>query len=343
MSDNGPQNPHQRQVAQFDYLMSRYLARAASEEEKAALRRLVENGFGERFQEWLDEEYRANSGIEGIPDKTRHEILFNILGEAPVKAKRTSAWRSWAAAVLLIIGSVATFTVWNNRLTESTLTENPSETKQDEWLVFKGKQFLHLPDGSSVLMNQESELRYSTESFEKGSREVTLKGEAYFDIAHDPEKPFRVRTGPVVTRVLGTAFNVNGREKEVVVTVTRGLVEVSSEDRVYAQVKPDEQLTVNTETRQYNTAPVKAEAALTWKQAYLVFDNIDMQEAGRLIGNHYGVELLFTDAAIKKCRITASFLDKEDLSTVLKVLSEMMEASYTIEGSRVLITGGSCS
>ena len=191
-------------------------------------------------------------------------------------------------------------------------------------------------------MNEHAELTYSPASFQNGSRDVTLRGEAYFDIAHDPTKPFRVRSGTVVTRVLGTAFNVNMQQNKVVVTVTRGLVEVGSTQRVYAKIKPHEQITVNTQTEQYNTASVSATEETAWKDAYLVLDNTDLEKAGQLIGAHYGVKLAFSRAEVKKCRITASFMHQEDLDTVLTVLTKMIGATYSIENGHVLIEGGSC-
>lgn len=334
---------YQRRLERFDRLMDTYLAGRASDQEKKELLQLTENGFEERFREWLDERYRMGEGIETLPDKTRQEILNNILGAASGKTKTIMRWWwGWAAAVFLALGSVLWLTAPDTGGEQRASAGAGFKSEDNEPLVIKGKQFLFLPDGSSVLMNEGSELSYSHASFENGSREVTLTGEAYFDIAHNPEKPFLVHTGSIITRVLGTAFNVNMKQTEVVVTVTRGLVEVGGGDRVYARVKPDEQITVDTETQQYNTVSLSADEEIAWKKAYLVFDNIDLEEAAKLIGDHYEVELAFTHAEAMKCRITASFLNEEDLDTVLRVISEMTGASYTIEGNKALITGGSC-
>lgn len=334
---------YQSRLERFDRLMDSYLAGRASDQEKKELQLLTENGFEERFHEWLDMHFRTDAGIENLPDKKRQEILTNILGAASGKTKTIMRWWwGWAAAALLALGSALWFTVQDAGGEQRAAAESGFKIEDNEPLVIKGKQFLYLPDGSSVLMNEGAELSYLPVSFESGSREVTLKGEAYFDIAHNPEKPFLVRTGPITTRVLGTAFNVVMKQKEVVVTVTRGLVEVGGGDRVYAQIRPDEQITVDTETQRYNTVSLSAEDEIVWKKAYLVFDNIDLEEAGKLIGDHYGVELAFTHAEAMKCHITASFLNQEDLGTVLRVISEMIGASYTIEGSKACITGGSC-
>lgn len=329
-------------MERFDFLMTRYLAGDASDPEKDELRRLTENGYEFRFQEWLDAHSDEDPAETTLPGKAREEILTNILGTTRPQAKRATMWWSWAAAVLLALGGFMWLTLRNSQTAEMNITRNDQPSRQDETQVVRGKQFLTLPDGSTVLMNEDAELTYSPASFRTGSRDVTLHGEAYFDIAHDPAKPFRVKSGAVVTRVLGTAFNVNMQENKVVVTVTRGLVEVGSAQRVYAKIKPDEQITVNTRTEQYNTASVSATEETAWKDAYLVLDNIDLEKAGQLIGEHYGVKLAFSRAEVKKCRITASFMHHENLETVLTVLSKMIGATYTIDNGHVSIEGGSC-
>jgi transmembrane sensor len=323
----------------FDYLMDRYLALKASESEKEELRILTEHGFKDRLLERFDEVYYSE-GPESIPDKVRREVLTNILGEA--KVRRAVQWWKWAAAAVVFL-SIAGWLSVSNNWWNSTLPKGYAvERQESKWLVFKGKQFLHLPDGSSVLLNEESELSYSPDSFDSGVRDVNLKGEAYFDIAYDPASAFKVKAGTVVTRVLGTAFNVNMQDEKVTVTVTRGLVEVSNDNRILAQVKPDQKITVNTELLQFNTSLIHTDEEIKWKKRYLVFDNIDLGEAGRLIEEHYGVTLSFTNPELKKCRITASFLNDEELAVTMKVLSEMMGATYSIVGKKVLLNGGSC-
>lgn len=339
---NAPNEFNPAGMERFDFLMARYLAGDASDPEKEELRQLTDNGYEFRFQAWLDAHSDADSTEINLPGKAREEILTNILGTARPQARRTTMWWSWAAAVLLALGGFTWLTLRNSQPAHTSITRNEQPSWQDEPQVVRGKQFVILPDGSTVLMNEHAELTYSPTSFQKGSRDVTLRGEAYFDIAHDPAKPFRVQSGAVVTRVLGTAFNVNMQEDKVVVTVTRGLVEVGSTQRVYAKIKPDEQITVNTQTEQYNTASVSATEETAWKDAYLVLDNIDLEKAGQLIGAHYGVKLAFSRAEVRKCRITASFMHQEDLDTVLTVLTKMIGASYSIENGNVSIEGGSC-
>lgn len=333
--------PNPPNSGRFEILLSKYLANNATEAEKAELRWLTENGFGERFQSRIDEFYQTDSGTETLSDQVQREMLSNILGKAPEKVQPLRRWWSLAAAVALVaLGSMLWYLVKDNEREQ--LIGSTTESSQDSKVVLKGKQYLHLPDGSSVLMNEGSTLSYSPELFDKGLRTVELEGEAYFDVKHDPTSVFQVRAGKVVTRVLGTAFNISMKQSQVTVTVTRGLVEVSEDDRVYTKVKPDEQVTINTETSQFQTASLDAEEELSWRSNYLIFDNISINEVQQLIESHYGVDLVFAEPALLNCKITASFLNSEDLGLVLKVLTEMTGATYSIDGKKAIVRGGSC-
>ncbi|WP_439559274.1 FecR family protein [Dyadobacter sp.] len=334
--------PDFRQTQRFDYLMARYLAREASGAEKEELRWLAENGFGKQFQNWIDEQYTLDTGMESIPDQVQAEMLDNILGAAPAKPKSFQFRWSWAAAAILLLGPVWWFT-YRNAPVAGKIARTEVHSENSDQLNFKGKQYLNLPDGSTVLMNEGSELSYSPGMFAKGIRTVNLKGEAYFDVAHNPKSVFQVRAGEILTRVLGTAFNVRALPGEVKVTVTRGLVEVGGNDGVFTKLKPDEQVTVDVKRDQFKMTRIDAEHELAWRNNFLVFDNIKLEEARELIEDHYGTELTFTEPEILKCRITASFLNAEDLPTVLKVLSAMTGATYSIDGKKATLTGGSCT
>ncbi|KQS30835.1 FecR family protein [Dyadobacter sp. Leaf189] len=339
---DGGDTPDPGQTQRFDYLMARYIAREASGAEQEELRWLAENGFETQFKKWIDEQYNLETGTESMPDQVQAEILVNILGATPAKQKSFQFRWSWAAAAILLLGSVWWLTARNVPVNEN-IARTEIHSENSDQLNFKGKQYLNLPDGSSVLMNEGSELSYSPGMFAKGIRTVNLKGEAYFDVAHDPKSVFQVRAGEILTRVLGTAFNVRVLPGEVKVTVTRGLVEVGGNDRIYTKLKPDEQVTVNVESDQFTTTRIDAERELAWRNNYLVFDNIRLEEARELIEHHYGTELTFTEPEILKCRVTASFLNAEDLPTVLKVLSALTGATYSIDGKKATITGGSCT
>ena len=122
--------------------------------------------------------------------------------------------------------------------------------KKSEVVAGKGiRSKLVLPDGTQVWLNSDSRLLYD-EAFDGKQREVTLQGEAYFDVTKNPDRPFIVHTSAIDIRVLGTAFNVKSypAEKTIETTLIHGLVEVINKNRPDASkiiLRPKEKLVFN--------------------------------------------------------------------------------------------------
>lgn len=326
-------------------LIKRCIEGNASEEEQKRFEALMKEDIAQTL------ESEAASG-ENEVIFNRKETFSKILAEikeretnesgkvVPITKKHanTLAWMT-AAAVVLIGVTVAFYYIRGN--------ESPADNavaKQETIEKYNGKQYLHLPDGSTVVLNEGSELSYDNATFGKENREVILTGEAYFDVTHDPSKIFVVRTGKVRTRVLGTAFNVKAYpgQQEVTVTVTRGKVEVGDEGRVYGQITPDQQIAVNISSDEYVKKEINAETVVNWKSSYVILDNVTMEEAAKAIGEKYHVSIILSSEALKKCRITSTFMNDERLALVLEAVSGVVNATYEINGDTITINGEGC-
>jgi ferric-dicitrate binding protein FerR (iron transport regulator) len=206
-------------------------------------------------------------------------------------------------------------------------------------------EFIHLPDGSTVLLHSGSQLTIAA-NYNGRTREVTLSGEGYFDIHPDERRPFVVHTKAVNTTVLGTAFNIRAwpEQSEVVVTVTRGKVRVSDPQREYGVIGSNEQIAVDAHTKGYINQQVDADSIVAWKKDYLVLDNISLEEAAQLIGHKYHVGVVLANDALKNCRISASFLAHESLEQVLNVVCAVIEGNYTAQpNDQIIINGKGCN
>jgi ferric-dicitrate binding protein FerR (iron transport regulator) len=244
-----------------------------------------------------------------------------------------------AAAAVILIGVAAT--VW----TVTTNNLSPSEKQAANASVHTGKQVIYLPDGTQVILNENSELTYD-DSFGISDRKVSLVGEATFDVKHDPSKEFIVRTGKVATKVLGTAFNINAfpERQQVTVTVLRGLVQVEDDQQLLGKIAPDEQIEVNVQANAFVRKKVKAEEVVAWQNGFLILDDVALEEAARIIGDKFGVKITFEDPALKKCLFHATFLNDENLSDVLAMMSTVVNVSHTTEeDGSVVIRGKGCN
>ncbi|MBC9932061.1 FecR family protein [Chitinophaga qingshengii] len=205
-------------------------------------------------------------------------------------------------------------------------------------------RYLTLPDGSTVVLHRGSRLVYP-EQFNGPAREVTLLGEAYFDIRSDSGKPFIINTGQLKTTVLGTAFNISAypERTEITVSVTRGKVKVEDGTKVLAVLTPDQQIVYDTRSAAARQESVNALARTSWTTNDMVFENATFETIANTLSKRYEVNIRFSDDALKQCPIRVSFAGTESLEAVLDVICSVRNATYTIEnGHDVLIKGKGC-
>jgi ferric-dicitrate binding protein FerR (iron transport regulator) len=224
------------------------------------------------------------------------------------------------------------------------------------------KSNIKLPDGTQVWLNADSKLVYS-ENFYGPTREVTLTGEAYFDVTHDSEHPFIIHTGKANIRVVGTAFNVKNypQDKSLETTLMRGKIEVSFTDRPGEKIvmKPLEKLIVRKEP----PTPVKIDSAKTfprklsnsivltsvtwsntdslvaetsWMSDKMVFVNQPLEKIAREMERHFGVTVVFKNTSAGQYRYTGVF-DDITLEKVLQIIQLSKKINYTIENKTVII------
>ena len=198
-----------------------------------------------------------------------------------------------------------------------------------------------LSDGSKVLLHNAARLDYQT-GFDATRREVTLHGEAYFDI-HRDSRPFIVHTGAIRTTVLGTAFNIDANdEHNIVITVTKGKIKVENGKGEYSILHRNEQLSVDSVHSHLQKSPVNAREALSWKKGWLLFNDVPLREAMDTLAQRYHLTVVFTNPAAENCPVTATFTGGESLEQMVSVLSKINNMEYAIDHGRVTITGEGC-
>lgn len=212
------------------------------------------------------------------------------------------------------------------------------------WQTKENKKVIHLPDGSMVILNRHSELNYSATGT-TGVRDVSLSGEAYFDIVHRPEQSFLVHTGKIVTRVLGTAFNIRAysTDKSIEVTVDHGKVQVLKAGANLGLLSDREQMRFERGTDSFHELHVNLKPVMAWKPEEISFDDITMEEATRRIGLRFKTGFNFANPALKACRISATFYMEDDLDQIMTVICGVNQSSYQIRGNTVTIDGKGCN
>ncbi len=254
--------------------------------------------------------------------KRRARVWNNIMEPQPLPINRSQGLMIAAAVAGLLMLASWLFNLWPSGTAPTPIIRQCDAGAE----VFEDKQFLRLPDHSAVTLNNQSRLCYSPNFTQGYAREVVLEGEAYFDIAHDAAHPFVIHTQGVTVQVLGTAFNVEAftGQPVVVVTVARGRVRVSSDQYVHGEITAGQQLIVDTRTHRAMVTTIDPAYALRWTDDMLVFDEITLDSAARLMEARFQKKIAVA-ASVKNCDVTATFLDDQvKLEHVVKTLETLL-------------------
>ncbi|MCX2450519.1 FecR domain-containing protein [Pedobacter sp. PLR] len=203
----------------------------------------------------------------------------------------------------------------------------------------KGGQWqIHLPDGTMVWINAESSLTYPVTFSKLKTREVTLKGEAYFEVAKDADRPFIVHNPKQDVQVLGTHFNINAYPEEGVVrtTLLEGSVRVlKNEGNEEQLLKPGEQ-SVLTNAGISVTRP-DLETVTAWKDGYFMFNNEKQESIMRKISRWYNVEVVFADPAAKDVMYYGTLNRFDKVSKILDKLGQTGEVRYEVLSNKIVV------
>ncbi len=216
------------------------------------------------------------------------------------------------------------------------------ESKQSQEVTYNtietpngGQYQITLPDGSEVWLDAASSLRYPTK-FSKNERKVELTGQAYFEIAKDPSKPFRVISNKQRVEVYGTHFNVNGYKDqlETITTLLEGSVRVSLlNDKVGNLLRPGEQAKLVAD--RFEVGPADVDEAIAWKNGYFVFPDEDVSAVLNKIARWYDVEVI-CDKRLEGTKIGGTISRSKNLSEVLRVLQLTKKIKFKVEERRIV-------
>ena len=197
---------------------------------------------------------------------------------------------------------------------------------------------MQLSDGSRIWLNAESSLTYPV-AFSGDVRKVGITGEAYFEVAHDASKPFKVTKGDVEVAVLGTHFNVNAYDDEVQIKVTllEGSVKVSTTKQHNAStiLKPGQQaiLTINTKPATLNN--VDLESVMAWKNGLFILNGTGLEDLMRQVGRWYDVDVMYT-GKVPARKFGGTISRNVNLSSLLMGLNEQ-GVNVKLEGRKVIV------
>ncbi len=334
--------------ARFKVLFQRYIDNSCTEAEKAEFWQMVESfQHDDTLAAMMDSLWQSSTLEKQLPRAKAEEILNEILSGTPVipltNTRQVDFRRWYAAAAVIAILCISIFGLYQLN-GEGADREIASAANARIAVPDNEHRLIELPDGSTVILNAGSTLDYLPSFDDQSTREVRLVGEGYFDIQHDPTKPFIVHTGTLRTTVLGTAFNIRAyaADNDITVTVTRGKVRVSDEEKEIGILTPDQQITFNGKNKKSEQQQVNSKSAVAWAENDIFFNEITVGEAVKRLEERFGVSISFENTGLRECRFTATFVHNEDLNQILEVICEFNNASFTRDNGTIVIKGEGC-
>lgn len=296
------------------------------------------------------EEQQPDTLMKNDLDKNLDKIWKEIKREegivVPIReAKiRPFSFLKWAAAVLLM-GILATLFFFAQKPDPS--GRFAGSGMQNIYVPFGKTRELQLPDGTKVKLNAGSTLVYP-KIFSTKNRVVTLKGEGFFEVAKDANRPFLVHTDKVIIKVLGTAFNVKAysTDKKIETTLLSGKIQVKLNDKPEKNIvmRPNEKLTLTNKeaATEYQLEELpdlhKNEVAeIAWLNNKLVFTNECFDEVSKQIERRFDVKIVFENEGLKKERISGVFKD-ESLEQALSFIKMTTAFKYRRDGGVIFLS-----
>jgi transmembrane sensor len=324
--------------------VTRYVAGDLTPDERAAAERWIDAEPGRRATcDALRQRWEA---IQPVSLDWDSHAMWNGLQEdldrsapRPSTARRRvapSARRPWILAVAATAVAVAGVFVIRTASPDVSGRTAPSVVR--DFATQRGQRAtVDLPDGSSVVLGPATRLRYAVSA--RGEREITLQGEGYFTVTPDPARPFLVRSGALVTRVLGTTFAVQAYDAATTqVVVTEGKVAVNTlRSAQSAVLLAGDVARTDAKDTLAVTRNTTVGALLQWTVGRLTFDEIPFADMIPVLERWYDVEIRVTDPALAQQPVTI-VLDVAAKDRAFTSLAAVLGARVSQNGRHITFT-----
>lgn len=342
---------------EFKILLAKHLRGECTPEEEEIVLKFY-NAIGKEPQEELGAEEQRS-----MEDKLLTRLRSKIQDQKAETGKRRWLFtpQKIAASILILMAAGASLYFLNHRssfdlpdFTQGPIADRHMADMIEVTNTENAPQHLALPDGSRIQLSPKSKIQYPA-AFAPEKREVYLAGEAFFDVARDPQHPFLVHTAKVVTKVLGTSFKIKAyhEAKEITVEVRTGKVSVYRQDAETRQPVAGQQAVVLTPNQMaiYNKEREHISQQLVEKPQVILpnptlfkmeYDGASAATLFEVLEENYGITIVYDKQLLAGCILTTSLAD-EGIYERVKIICEAIGASYQIEGTHIVIHSNGCN
>ena len=218
--------------------------------------------------------------------------------------------------------------------------KNVDEIRFNELEVPRGGEYkVRLADGTLVYLNSATRMKYPVK-FDEKERKVYLSGEAYFEVAKDPERPFFVEMEGVEVRVYGTSFNVNthqeGNIQTVLVKGSIGVKVLSS--GMESVIRPGQMAEFKQGNTKVDVKDVNVAVYTDWKDGIFRFENQRLEDILTVLSNWYDVDVFYQTASVKELHFSGYMERYKDVSVILEAITLSTGVTFSIQGKTIVVS-----
>lgn len=328
-------------IRQLEEILDRFVEGTCSPEEEAWIEQWLEQNPLNPDSEWKRMSAEDKQGLvadmytyirqEVLPEEISPPaaiipILRKLLYTASVAAVLAGVYFLWPTLKNEIVPSSVVDIIW------STIDVPPGHQTQ-----------VRLTDGTKIWLHGGSQLRYPQSFQDLTERSVTITGEGYFEVAHDPEKVFVVRTPALEARVLGTSFNVQAYPQmdAELISLTEGRLQVTllsgMETAQSIILQPQEAVRYQVQDSMMTKRASADHQSQDYKKGLLEFDNTPLAQVLYRIERTYAVQVKYDHHRATNTKITGTFYATEPVKDVLKSIARSIKAELQWTSSKQAI------
>ena len=317
----------------IEELLPRYCEGVATEEERLQVEMwMSESDENRRMAKQIHALYLATDTVNVMKKVDTEKALLKVKSRMSGNRHKGTMWWQWAqrAAAILFIPLLVTLMLqyWGGN--EQELAQI-MEVKTNPGMMIS----LTLPDGTLVYLNSESTLSYPSR-FDNDTRNVTLQGEAYFEV-NKTGHPFTVSTQGMQIEVLGTTFNISAYPgEEYQATLVSGSVKVDTGEGQSLVLKPSQQASLIPGSGNIQVRTVDTAFYTSWVKGKINFKDQRLEDIMRILSRWYNIEVDYSDEALKNLRFGCYVNRYEEIAPFLELLEATENIHVKINGKTII-------
>lgn len=241
------------------------------------------------------------------------------------------------SAIAIVIVSFLVTYYFNSSIGDQNKVQDMQVDQYSTIISKEGNHKVILPDGSTIILNVDSKLVFP-KIFSDSLREVTLTGEAFFEIAHNADKPFIVNANEIKIKVLGTSFNVKSysKDEKIETTLVTGKVELIKDKETPVILAPSQKAVFFKSEKKLKIEEVNSSNIIAWKDGKLIFNNTSMEDVIIDLERKYDVQFIINSPKLLAYEYTGTF-DNLSIEEVLDLLVISSPIKHLLKDEKIVL------